>query len=184
MKSQKICIVCNKKFHKPYTESISHWQNKRKYCSKVCAIKNTFLKVGRNAWNKGKSGYTTKPCSEERKLRISLANKGQPRPSMRGENHFAWKGGISFKRRDLRNPAYVQWRLSIFQRDNFTCQMPGCGIRGGKLESHHIKSWSKYPDLRFEITNGITLCRECHRKTKSREEKVCHLFELINFTRS
>ena len=36
---------------------------------------------------------------------------------------------------------------------------------GGDLEAHHIKSWTTCPDLRYETTNGLTLCLGCHRKT-------------------
>jgi 5-methylcytosine-specific restriction endonuclease McrA len=40
-----------------------------------------------------------------------------------------------------------------------------CGERGGRLEADHIKPVSKFPELIFELTNGRTLCRDCHFKT-------------------
>jgi len=55
---------------------------------------------------------------------------------------------------------YKKWRMSVFSRDNFTCQF--CGNRG-YIEAHHIKSWAKYPKLRYKVENGITLCEDCHK---------------------
>lgn len=55
------------------------------------------------------------------------------------------------------------WRNAVFQRDNYTCR--GCGVRGGRLEAHHVKPYKAYPELRHVLSNGMTLCRSCHKKT-------------------
>ena len=83
--------------------------------------------------------------------------------SVTRENHPNWKGGISKINHIIRtSDKYKEWRLSVFNRDNFTCQ--GCEQVGGYLEVHHIKGFAKYPEFRFDINNGITLCKKCHIK--------------------
>lgn len=64
--------------------------------------------------------------------------------------------------RDCRSFEYREWRTSVFKRDNYTCRR--CNIRGGKLHAHHIQKWADTPELRFESSNGLTLCMECHKK--------------------
>ena len=80
---------------------------------------------------------------------------------MRGKTHWNWKGGIN--PRALNTIQYKKWRISVFIRDRFACL--NCGKVGGNLEAHHIKSWSQYPKLRYDINNGATLCKECHNLT-------------------
>jgi len=62
-----------------------------------------------------------------------------------------------------RSPEYRDWRNAVYARDEYTCQ--SCGDRrGGNLQAHHIKAFAKYPELRFVVSNGITLCRDCHER--------------------
>ena len=58
-------------------------------------------------------------------------------------------------------PEYIEWRLAVYERDNYTCQH--CGAKG-RIQAHHIKQWAHYPALRFDVGNGITLCHSCHAK--------------------
>ena len=57
---------------------------------------------------------------------------------------------------------YAEWRKGVFKRDDYTCQR--CGKRGVTLNAHHIKEYAKYPAMRYDIDNGITLCAKCHKK--------------------
>src|SRR5574344_118033 len=71
--------------------------------------------------------------------------------------------------REIRNSQeYADWRTQVFERDNYTCQH--CKKVGGKLNAHHIKEFSKYPDKRFDVDNGLTLCVECHKKVHRKRE--------------
>lgn len=70
------------------------------------------------------------------------------------------------KNRIRKTPEYKEWRRAVFTRDRYTCQECGAISEKGKqvhLEAHHIKSFAKYPKLRFSVSNGLTLCRDCHR---------------------
>ena len=63
--------------------------------------------------------------------------------------------------RQIRNcQEYREWRTAVFERDGYTCQ--NCGQKGGKLNAHHMKPFALYPELRLDVDNGITLCKECH----------------------
>jgi len=66
-----------------------------------------------------------------------------------------------------RMPEYNRWRTAVFKRDRYTCQE--CGARCVPLEAHHILPYRDYPELAFEIDNGITLCEGCHYMTRGRE---------------
>jgi len=65
------------------------------------------------------------------------------------------------------NPEYIQWAKDVKARDNYTCQH--CGVTNTTLHSHHIKLFSKYPDLRYDLDNGLTLCKPCHFKVHAKD---------------
>lgn len=79
------------------------------------------------------------------------------------ENHPRWKGGVSRAyKTGYYSVEYKNWRKSIFERDNYMCRV--CSS-SGYITAHHIKSFAHFPELRFELSNGITLCEECHKLT-------------------
>lgn len=82
-----------------------------------------------------------------------------------GENNANWKGGISSENHKIRSSqAYNQWRMSVLQRDRFSCVNCGYRSRGKKSRDvvvDHKKPFSLFPELRFVIDNGRTLCRNC-----------------------
>lgn len=63
---------------------------------------------------------------------------------------------------DRNMPEYIAWRAAVYQRDEYACQE--CGDASGKLNAHHIKPWASHTELRFDVSNGITLCEDCHAK--------------------
>lgn len=142
----KICERCKESFTPPSTRF-----NRQRFCSNSCA------KQG----NPGRVGQRSTPEHVEK---IRQALMGRPRFDMRGEKNHRWKGGITDENHRVRGSLqYTEWRRSIFERDDYTCQ--ACGNRGGKLHADHIKPFAVYPELRFDVDNGRTLCVDCHRQT-------------------
>ena len=61
--------------------------------------------------------------------------------------------------RNTKSDKYKKWRKSVYARDGYSCRI--CG-NDGRLNAHHIKPWSLFPNHRYKVTNGITLCLKCH----------------------
>ena len=81
----------------------------------------------------------------------------------RGEKSCKWKGGITSQNKLLRGGLEIDiWRKKVFERDGYVCQQ--CFTKGNRLHAHHIQRFSEHPDLRFDVSNGITLCEKCHKE--------------------
>lgn len=112
---------------------------------------------------------------------ISKAKKGRPNINLRGEKHFNWKGGDSNRKRYEREKLmcmaeYKEWRLSVFIRDSYKCVV--CGV-GGKLQVHHIYNWADYPELRYEVSNGVTVCSKHHPRGRKKEGDMVEFFNRV-----
>ena len=74
------------------------------------------------------------------------------------------------------------WRSTVFARDSWTCQK--CDKVGGNLNAHHIENFSSNKELRFEVSNGITFCEQCHykfhKKHGNRDNTLEQVLEFIN----
>lgn len=132
------CLVCGSEFWR----SPAHIKKgDNKFCSKKCY----------QHWQRGKakiSGFKLNP------------KKGKDNPN--------WKGGITPETIIIRNSkAYKEWRASVFKRDNYTCQECNDRCGNGKsvyLEAHHKKPFATHIESRFDVNNGVTLCKKCHSK--------------------
>lgn len=119
-------------------------------------------------------GKKRKPFSKKWRRKIGLSvlgrklsekTKTKMSESKRGKKSYQWKGGISRAyKTGYYSIEYKNWRKKVFKRDDFICQK--ClGKKGCYITAHHIKSFAKYPKLRYMLSNGITLCEKCHSET-------------------
>jgi len=131
------CIVCGEKFwRKPY--EIKNGNNK--FCLKNCYF----------IWQKGR----------KRSLKFRIAcSKGQ-------NNRHKDENLITPQNKRVRNSVkYKLWREAIFERDDWTCKNCKKRSKAGsylRIEAHHKKPFKTYPKMRFDVENGITLCKQCH----------------------
>lgn len=111
-----------------------------------------------------KGAYNSKYCSRK--------CKGLLQSRLRGDKARNWQGGKVAERRVIRGRIeYHAWRNAVYIRDNWTCQHCGSRSSAGnavELHAHHIKLFSQYPELRTDVSNGLTLCKRCHRKVHSK----------------
>lgn len=204
----KICIGCKDEFERPYGQGIKLWNKRKFcshpcYSKNLKGKKGHSFSIearekignanrgknngmyGKKAWNTGTKGLTG-PNSGSFDIGIIPWNKGST-----GENSTNWKNGVTALSEKIRECfKSKRWRTAILKRDNWTCQ--SCDKTKMSFEVHHIKRFSvilrenkvktleeaiKCKEL-WNINNGITLCRKCHKKTKKNHEEEYEKFFL------
>jgi len=168
------CSYCGKVLRKRKSHIFDH-----NFCDMTCQnrYKTECLKIGVVcAWcgisfKKVKSQLHTKKNFCSRKCMGDWQSK-----FWIGENAPGWTNGNATINQKIRTSRKtIEWRLSIFKRDNFSCV--NCGDkRGGNLNAHHIVGVNEIIkkfnisesidflscDMLWDIDNGITLCEKCH----------------------
>lgn len=158
-----VCLTCKKEWL-----DYPSRKYRTKFCSQHCSAMSRVEELRERSL--GNTWGSLKKITPQFRLKISLAHKGKSRPNVSksklGENNPNWRGGTSPENKRIRMSAqFKEWRKSVFERDNYTCQ--DCGQRGGELHPDHIKQFAYYPELRFLLNNGRTLCKKCHMKTST-----------------
>lgn len=128
--------------------------------------------------------------SELHRKHLSDALKGKPQFSRRGIKRVftpEWIRNMSLaktlkdrsllKKSDHQNSgAYYEWRKEVRDRDGHKCKI---GNRDcvERLETHHILSWRDHPELRYDVNNGITLCKFHHPLKYAEEKRLSPYFQ-------
>lgn len=183
-KVDKICPNCSKKIRtwKKYCSQKCYFQaraikkrHETRSCKKCQAPFEVNLKMIEHGWGKGifcsRACHNTTPKPQAFRDAVSRA--------MTGNKHPNWKGGIMKGRKERNHAAYKDWRLAVFSRDHYTCI--DCGIKNGlgktvELHAHHLKSWLMFPEQRYLVENGVTLCADCHDKRHKRKKQEAKSF--------
>lgn len=138
-KLTKPCKECGTLIEKQSSRSMKDWISRTKYCSKACQYKNPTR------------GFTGHKHTEETNAINAEAH--------RGEKSSKWKGGIDTINRQERKRFRETVRRAVYERDNYQCVE--CG-GDEHLTVDHIKPFSDFPELRFDLNNCRTLCMACH----------------------
>lgn len=160
-------------------QSLEHLANRMAAWQKSPAKEKNSRRL--SALNESRAG---KPLSEQTKKKLSEKMKGKKCAlgfkrseefrkklsdywAANKEKHNHYKDGLGAarggeRRFDMGRLEYRLWRCSVFERDEWKCVL--CSSNK-KICADHIKSYSAYPELRYDINNGRTLCHSCHIKT-------------------
>lgn len=129
--------------------------------------------------------HVGKKLSDEHKAKVVASLIGRPKSvetrikmseQRKGDKSHLWRGGINPIHKAIRSSIETKfWREAVFDRDNYCCVM--CLARSGNgvsvvLNADHIKPFTLFPELRFDVDNGRTLCLPCHRQTDTWGGKV------------
>lgn len=166
-KRTDVCIKCEKQ--KKYTYNV---------LCKSCALSgikptNQTRKIwseqrkGKEPPNKGKPGKSTLHTMET-KAKISNSKTGLDLTAEQYREYLETQLVEGRREKLGKSNESKKWSFSIKQKFDYKCIR--CESRKN-LHAHHIKSWRHHPELRFDLDNGLCLCKDCHIIEHSKKTK-------------
>lgn len=163
--SIKICVYCKSDFY------VSKSRDFRVYCSENCFTKHANEKAFRFNCIICDKEVLTQPSQIKYRNRktCSIDCRSIYKTLMAEKDRIKNPPTPGLLNRRIRYSKKMSlWRIGVFTRDNYTCQK--CGARNGNgktiiLHADHIKPFALFPELRFDLSNGRTLCVPCHQNT-------------------
>ena len=156
---KKKCEICLKEFSRRPRCGLRIWET-AEFCSRECRNKRTF------------------PPESRIRMTDALVKNRMDRTGMKPWNWIENRSLIKIGDRSFHDPRYKQWHKAVKDRDGWKCKISNMDC-SEKLEAHHILSWSKFPELRYEINNGITLCHFHHPRKRVDEIKLSNFFQSL-----
>lgn len=131
----------------------------KRYWKCVCQCGNS-IEVSTNSLMSG----NTKSCGCVRAEKCKMILK-KTLENRRGKKHYNYNPNITEEERvsnryEINGNDRREWRKEVFQKDDYTCVH--CKVKGGMLNAHHLNGYSWYKEGRYDVSNGVTLCKSCH----------------------
>lgn len=139
------------------------------------------IKNSPSANEKNRLTHLGRKYSLEHRRKISEGLRGKSNFSGKyGEDHPRWIKDRSqlAKRQERSDMAYKEWRKNVWVRDSWKCRISNQDCVG-RIEAHHILGWTDYPELRYDINNGITLCHAHHPRKRAEEKLLIPEFQRL-----
>lgn len=168
------CKYCKKELTQKLKEKPSVFK-KRIFCGNECKMKwlADFCR-GKKAHNNNQKERVCIWCGKKEMVSPVFAvrpycsrncmQKHYDSGILKGIKHWNWQGGITeIPSRDVLYKGYKEWRKKVYRRDGFKCVL--CGEnKSGQLQAHHIKPRASNKELILEVSNGLTVCKKCHKE--------------------
>jgi len=152
---------------------------RRKEISNISKLREDKKPINKRLWYLGIEARKRNPKKRLQNYINTMLNKYGVRNAMElytEKNHWHWMGGSSLE--NSKGKDWYKIRELVWKRDNYTCQE--CGYKKGhNLIPHHILPRRDYPKLIFDIDNGITLCKKCHKPTINMEYNFVDKYQAI-----
>lgn len=136
--------------------------------------------------NSNRKKYENEEFKNKKAEHMRSINIGKFGPLNRNWNHSL----SELERRKRKSGDTKTWSKkirNIFNNKCFLCDSME------KLNAHHLMNYKDYPELRYDINNGVCLCQKCHKEfhsmygirnnTKDQFEEFCRIIDLSEWVK-